>query len=98
MKIGTRQSIVKPQNIPDDYIVSLSNIPEYHYHDVIPRKYLDNHPVVDIGVAATILNTMGYITDWELEQVAKWINTINPHLLFEVMKICRNINNERMIK
>ena len=98
MKIGTRQSIVKPQNIPDDYIVSLSNIPEYAYKDIIPKMYHSGHPAVDKCVAATILNAQGYITDWELEQVAKWINTINPHLLFEVMKICRNINNERMIK
>ena len=92
MKIGIRKSIIKLQNIPDDYVMNLANIPNYHFLDIIPKIYHSGHPVVDKGVAATILNAKGYSTDWELEQVAKWIHQINPHLLFKVMKICRNIS------
>jgi len=91
MKIGTQLQIIKPHKVSEDFVLTVDQIPQYHYSIIIPKRYCSGHHVVDKAVAATILTVLGYITDWELEQVAKWVNKINPHLLFEVMRICNKI-------
>jgi len=95
MKIGTPFQLIKPHHVPTDFVLTADQIPKYHYYYVIPKEHRSKHPIVNKAVAATMLNTSGYVTDWELEQVAKWVNKINPHLLFEVMRICNKMREER---
>ena len=91
MKIGTPFQIVKSHKVSEDFVLTADEILKYPYEKLIPKRHCSGHSVVDKAVAATILNAMGYLTDWELMQVAKWVNKINPHLLFEVMRICNEI-------
>ena len=58
MKIGTQFQIIQPHKEPGDFVLTIDQIPQYHYSMVIPEQYCSGHHVVDKAVAALILNAM----------------------------------------
>ncbi len=69
---------------------------KYSYKDLIPEGFSKGY-VHDMALAATILCAEGrkqgipYITEWELDQVAKWVASINPRICYEVSRSCKEI-------
>jgi len=69
---------------------------KYTYKDLIPEGFSKGY-VHDIALAATILYAEGrkqgipYITEWELEQVSKWVESINPRICYDISKSCKEI-------
>ncbi|MBC8488481.1 MAG: hypothetical protein H8D45_20835 [Bacteroidetes bacterium] len=74
----------------------LDNYYKYSYKNFIPEGYSKGY-VHDIALAATILyaeslkQNIPYITEWEIDKVAKWVENINPRICYEVAKSCEEI-------
>lgn len=91
MITGTRFQLITPERVRENFVIDLTQIPMYHYSDIIPEQYRTENQIINKAVAAVMLHAKGYITGWELTKVAEWVKAINPYLLFEVMKSCLDI-------
>lgn len=82
-------------NISEVYF-DVNDFHNYSYKDLIPEGFSKGY-VHDIALAATILCAEGrkqgipYITEWELDQVAEWVEKINPRICYEVSRSCKEI-------
>ena len=86
----------KPRN---EIEFDVNDYNKYSYEDFVPKGYSKSY-VHDIALAATIIHAEGlkqnipYITEWELEQVARWVEQMNPRICYEVAKSCKNITKQ----
>lgn len=73
--------------------LDLTDIPTYHYNQVIPTKYRKND-LHDIVLAATLLTYHKYMTLWELKLVVSKIQQVDKIKIFDALNTCREIQNE----
>lgn len=85
--------------LPDiNYIeLDMDDYYKYDYTDFIPSGFSKGY-IHDIALVATILCAEGkkqgipYITDWELDKVGMWVESINPNICVDVGKSCKAIS------